>query len=497
MRVRFMPVSVPPGAISTPMTTALAPCRADAASARPNLSSMNFHIAGMYPLTTYQMRWEVVGPAGTVNFGQYMPFTTGAIPASVTLPSFSSTGSGSETEPVVLHSPIQSSVSAATDLAGRVLWYTTNVPPVRTQIGGRYLGTVGGNDPYLRGLREVDLAGNTTIETSVGDINEQLAAMGARPVTSIHHEVRRMYRPGGGAPNGYILALSSTEFVVTSAGQCGTAGGAPNTCDVIGDQILVLDSNLNVKWAWDFADHLDTNHAAVLGEKCTNPLGTAGCPPFSNPFPSANDWTHSNSLQYTAYDGNITISIRHQDAVLKINYDHGAGDGRVLWKLGPGAIGGPNGAPIPTFAVAANGTGGQHDIGYPLQSHQHDPEIEFGGRLFPGGFRVLTLYDNGNTRRANYNNQAHSRCQLYAIAEDRLIANLNVNADVGVYAQAVGEAQMLATGNMSCDSGILQGATPTLTTENTQAGDVVYSLSATQSNYRTFRMKDLYSPVTP
>ena len=496
MRVRFFPVSVPPGAISTPMTTSTVPCRFDTTAVNPDESSMNFQIAGLYPQTTYQMRWEVV-KAGSTLEGTYLSYSTGPIPGSVTFPTFTPTGNGSASEPIVLHSPIQTSASAATDLAGHVLWYTTNIPPVRTQIGGRYLGTVGSDDPYLRGLREVDLAGNTTIETSVGDVNEQLAAMSARPVTSIHHETRRMYRPGGGAPNGYILALSSTEFAVTSAGQCGLTGSTPNTCDVIGDQILVFDSNLNVKWAWDLATHLDTDHAAVLGEKCTNPLGTAGCPPFTNPFPSANDWTHSNSLQYTAYDGNIIISIRHQDSVLKINYADGAGDGRILWRLGSGTIGDQNGNPLPTFAVATNNTGGQHDIGFPMQSHQHDPEIEYGGFLFPGGFRVLTLYDNGNTRHANFNNQGHSRCQLYAISEDQLIANLNVNADLGVYSQAVGEAQMLANGNMACDSGIISGSTPTQSTENTQAGDVVYSLSVTQPNYRTFRMRDMFTPVNP
>lgn len=496
MHVRFTPVSAPPGGISTPMYTGPVSCRFDTTSANPDQSSMNFHIAGMYPLTTYKMRWEVTTATGT-NIGPELMFTTGAIPASVTLPTFTPTGTPVSPDPIIVHSPIGGSASAATDLGGRVLWYTTNIPPVRTQFGGRYLGTVGGNDIYLRGLREVDLAGNTTIETSVGDINEQLLALGAQPITSIHHETRRMYRANGTAPNGYILALASTEFVMTSAGQCGTTGSTPNTCDVLGDAIIVLDSNLNVKWAWDFAGHLDKNQRAVLDEKCTSPLGTAGCPPFSNPFPSANDWTHSNSLQYTAYDGHIIVSMRHQDAVIKVNYAHGSGDGKILWKLGPGPIGDQNGAPIPTFAISTNNTGGQHDILFPLQSHQHDSEVEYGGFLFPNGFRVLTLYDNGNTRRANFNNQARSRCQIYAINETTLVGNLNTNADLGVYAAAVGTAQMLSNGNIGCDSGFVTGPVPTQTAEATQAGDVVYTLNVTERNYRTFRMKDMYSPVNP
>ena len=52
----------------------------------------------------------------------------------------------------------------------------------------------------------------------------------------------------------------------------------------------------------------------------------------------ANDWLHSNSEQYTSYDGNIIISMRHQDAVFKVNFAKGTGDGHIIWKLGNGPI---------------------------------------------------------------------------------------------------------------------------------------------------------------
>ena len=82
-------------------------------SDNPNNTSMNFYIAGMYPSTTYNMHWETVNPAGTVlHVGTDYPFTTGAIPSNVFLPTFSATGiSGDPQEPLVLHSVITTPVN--------------------------------------------------------------------------------------------------------------------------------------------------------------------------------------------------------------------------------------------------------------------------------------------------------------------------------------------------------------------------------------------------
>ena len=96
--------------------------------------------------------------------------------------------------------------SSAVDFAGNIVWYSApaagapSVPPVRTETGGNYLGfsNPGSNDPYLNGFRESDPAGNPILETTVGAINDQLAAFGVPPITSIHHEVRRLTTPGAG-----------------------------------------------------------------------------------------------------------------------------------------------------------------------------------------------------------------------------------------------------------------------------------------------------------
>jgi arylsulfate sulfotransferase len=511
MRVRFTPTTVPPGGISSSTITTLIPCRFKLGAGIGDSTGMNFYIAGMYPSTTYKMHWETVDPSGNLLAqGRDSLFTTGAIPSNLCFPTFSPMGTSADPQdPIVLHSPITVSggcgipVAAATDLAGNILWYAgaevgPYVPPLRTEWGGNYLGFSypGSTDPYVNGLRESDPAGNPILETTLGAINEQLAARGAPPITSVHHEVRRLVTPNGQPPQGDIMVIGNSEYICTDC-----QGGTPqNPVDVLYDQIIVLDPNMNVIWNWNAVDFLDVNHKAVLDEKCQQP-GGGGCEPFSQQFQTANDWMHSNSLQYEAYDGSIILSSRHQDAVFKVNFANGSGDGHIIWELGnpnepgDGLMGGPGGAPLPTFTLTTNGAGGP-DLGYPWFSHQHDPGFALGGQLFDGS-RLLTVFDDGNTRKAFYNNNADSRCQLLAIDETNMTANLNINGDATNYSFALGSSQLLRTGGLACDSGIINMQDNTLSLEVDENGNFVYGLSANEGSYRSFRIQDMYTPVNP
>jgi hypothetical protein len=60
-------------------------------------------------------------------------------------------------------------------------------------------------------------------------------------------------------------------------------------------------------WAGEF-DHLDINRRPYL-------------------FP---DWTHTNAILYSADDGNLIISIRHQNWLVKVDYANGMGAGYHL-----------------------------------------------------------------------------------------------------------------------------------------------------------------------
>jgi arylsulfate sulfotransferase len=64
-------------------------------------------------------------------------------------------------------------------------------------------------------------------------------------------------------------------------------------------------------------------HAERSGGTCPITLATV-----------AQDWLHANSLWYDPADGNLVISLRNQDWIVKVAYQNGAGNGSVVWRLG-------------------------------------------------------------------------------------------------------------------------------------------------------------------
>ena len=90
-------------------------------------------------------------------------------------------------------------------------------------------------------------------------------------------------------PNGYLIVLAATQRDIS-----GTT--------VTGDAIIDLDENHQPVWLWNEFDHLDVNRQPMA-------------------FP---DWTHTNAIIYSADDGNLIISIRHQNWLVKVDYANGA-----------------------------------------------------------------------------------------------------------------------------------------------------------------------------
>jgi arylsulfate sulfotransferase len=271
--------------------------------------------------------------------------------------------------------------------------------------------------------------------------------MGKSRIGSFHHEARFL-------SDGKILVLASVERILDNVQREGRV-------NVLGDAIVVLDRDLNVTWYWDGFDHLDVKRMATLGNLC-NP---AACPPLYL-APEANDWTHGNAVAETP-DGHLIVSMRHQDWVIKLDYAHGFGSGAVLWRLGKGG----------DFRLES---GDDND----WFSHQHDPEFEADG--------TLTVFDNGNVRR-NSDPTANSRGQALQLDESTLTARLVHNADLGVYSVAVGSAQLLDNGNYFFDCGFLADGTA-VSVEVTPLGVPVHTLYSSAPEYRTFRMRDMYTP---
>ena len=359
--------------------------------------STNFLVAGMLPDTTYVMR-HVLND-GTAS--DTKTFTTGALPASLTFPT-TTTQLGPDpgtdlSQDMVYHIGLGGATGAvylfATDLMGNIEWY---YDPVAN--GYSYYGTslVPGGTALLLGpslvgggggttsVKEIDLAGDLLHEASVGAISAELVAMGLAPITNINHEAHRL-------PNGDTAILANSRRTVV-------LNGSPTTYN--GDMVVVLDQNFQVAWAWDPFQWLDTNRLPTLGE-------------------GPSDWLHANSVAWSPEDGNLIVSLRSQDWVIKIAYGNGAGDGHVIWRLGAGGDFTINSAdPSPWF------------------SHQHDVRYI--------NDTTIVLFDDGNTRRAS-DPSAKSRGQELVLDENTMQATLVVNADLGNYSPALGSASCSPT----------------------------------------------------
>jgi hypothetical protein len=430
----------------------------------PGLST-NFLVAGMLPNTTYEMR--DVFSDGTAS----APLTlmTGSIPSTLSLPTLTVVqppGTGSDLDQdLIFHAP---PTPMATDLEGRVVWYydyrntglLTPNPFVFSapQPGGTVLGF--GTDRYAvpnkygilprNVLREIDLAGDTVRETNLDAVNAELKELGHEPVYGFYHEAEHL-------PDGSTVVLAVTERTVNIQG---------TPTNYVGTMVLVLDENFQVNWAWDAFDHLDVNRGPVLGEM----VGPNDVTVPTNVVPNlpAVDWLHNNTVAWSPSDGNLILSLRHQDWVIKIDYENGAGDGHVVWRLGKGG----------DFTVNSTDPN-------PWFSHQHDVHYIDDS--------TIILFDNGNTRRASDPN-ADSRGQVCKLDEKTMTATLVFNVDLGNYSLAVGAAQELSNGDYSFTSG-WQGQSPHLfaqTIEVRPDGSKAYVLQMNHTEFRSYRMRTLY-----
>ncbi len=275
-------------------------------------------------------------------------------------------------------------------------------------------------------VSEINLAGDTLHSITQAAANSQLAALGQPQIIDFNHEAMRL-------PNGYTAIIAHNEALYTNV-----QGGTPqNPVDIMGDEVLVLDTNWNIVWTWNAFDWLPVSRQAPLNEQC-HPCAatqTGACCPVTL-APKANDWLHGNSLAYDNTDGNLIMSLRDQDWVVKIAYADATGDGHIVWTLGAGG----------NFTMLNT-----PNIPSPWFSHQHDVEVWTGYNP-----KELTLFDNGNTRRQTDPN-ADSRGQVLTIDETTLTADIHTNVDFSFYCSGYGTSQILDNGNYWFQAGVVGG----------------------------------------
>ena len=320
--------------------------------------SMNFYVAGMRASTTYTM-YSQVQNGSTIYNGVSRTFTTGTLPKQLpfsnTLPSLTvSVGAGAgayAADDVLLWGFTNGVVPTATDLSGNILWfYWGGVNPVFTRplTGGSILLFENGNtwssvNTTSQLLQQIDLSGNVVRQTNTGILAQQLSAMGAvdggacmnlpNPIPvgtscldGLSHDA--IHFSLGGAQ--YTATLVYVEKLFPP----GTQGTDPNgpPVDILGDMLLVLNSDWQLVWYWDAFEKLDINRAAVLNEVCgTGP--SSDCRTHLLLASSALDWTHANTIYYMPQDQDFLVSLRDQDWLVKIDFQTRSGN--VLWTMGP------------------------------------------------------------------------------------------------------------------------------------------------------------------
>jgi arylsulfate sulfotransferase len=452
-------------------------------------------VAGMRANTMYHMRAVAKYSDGSTETDADHTFTTSSYAAnnSKAVPQITATtASGKTPQPgieIVNELETPAAPLVATDLSGNVIWaYIPSTPIAAPAIlqapkllpNGDFLFVIGpsSSEPIANPaaitptttnvIREIDLVGNTVKEITIAQLNAELQAANYNNLTlqTFHHDVTVL-------PNGHWLVITNTFKSVVLTGQT-------TPTQVLGDVIIDLDTNLNPVWVWNEFDHLDVNRHPWI-------------------FP---DWTHTNAVVYSKDDGDILVSMRHQNWLVKVDYNNGAGTGNILWHLGEGGDFTLQGGVNPTDWFYA----------------QHGPSFTTANT---SGIFGLVLYDNGNDRlyppqyaaEANPAEPTTTTCgtngaaacyssvPIFQINEATKTATFTYHSilPANLYADFGGNAEVLANGDVEFDSCGLPGATPhSQMTEMTDAqnSQPVWNLQVNGGFvYRGYRLPSLYPGV--
>jgi arylsulfate sulfotransferase len=443
---------------------------------------VSIFVAGMQASTTYHMQAAVKFSNGITANDTDHAFTTKAVPANMQLNVTTTTTLGMTPKPgLELLNPVVGTPTGVivTDLSGNVLWTYSDpgspslnlIDGVKMLPDGNFLMVIGPSSSFplsgpvqegtITELREVNLAGDTVREISINDLNSELAAAGCAECSvtldTFHHDVEPL-------PNGHWLVLANTTMVLSSTSTPPLTNAAATT--VLGDVIVDLDQNMQPVWAWNEFNHLDPNRQ-----------------PFRFP-----DWTHTNAIIYSKDDGNILVSIRHQNWIVKVNYADGRGDGSIVWHLGEGG----------DFTL--EGGTDQTDWEYA----QHAPSFFSANTT---GVFSLGVMDNGDDRifpaGVTCGGPGAPPCHyttvpVWQIDESAKTATLTFHQilPTNLYSNFGGNAEQLANGNVEYDlCGIGLGSyVYEVTQESTP--QTVWSMQVTGTNlYRAFRIPSLYPGV--
>jgi arylsulfate sulfotransferase len=438
--------------------------------AAPATRPASLFVAGMLANTLYHMRAVIQFSDGTQFMDADQVFTTGALPPNQ-LPALTATttpGMTPQSGVELLDMTVPAGSTAlgvvVSDLSGNVLWsYNPGLPsgvvaanPVKLLPNGHFLIVFSGTPPdgLDSVMQEVDLTGKLIWQMNAADLNAALASATCAgcniTVIGAHHDFQLL-------PNGHLIVIAALQQVISGV-------------TVTGDAIIDLDQNHNPVWVWNEFDHLDTNRQPYM-------------------FP---DWTHTNAVIYSADDGNLIISMRHQNWLVKIDYANGAGAGDILWHLGYQGDFALQGVADPTDP--SNWFYAQHGPSFVTSN-------------MTGKFS-LVLFDNGDDRvfasgvtcgAAGQSPCLFSTVPLLELDETAKTANVAFNPTTPFYSFFGGNAETLKNGNVEYDECATNTNPPSAAiyeVTQTSPPQTVWQMKiAGQFAYRGMRLPSLYPGV--
>ena len=281
----------------------------------------------------------------------------------------------------------------AVDEEGEVLWYyRCDSPAAALHVlpGGNFM-FIHGTKP--KNIREVDRLGNTVREFQAVALGDE-PREGVTPVDvdTLHHDFFPL-------PDGGLLALTSEvrrleRFPLNMSRPRRDYGPA----NVIGDVVVQIAPNGNVTRRWPLLDLLDP--LRITYDSHDSFWDLRG---YEHIAGGTKDWSHTNTIIRDTQDGGLILSLRHQDAIVKID----AATSEVKWILGtPAGWRGPLARKVlkPTSRMD-----------WPFHAH--------GVKRTPHG--TLLMFDNGNLRaippaRPRSAKVAYSRAVENAVDEEAM-----------------------------------------------------------------------------
>jgi arylsulfate sulfotransferase len=438
-------------------------------------SAVKLYVAGMRANTTYHMRAVVKYNDGTMAVDTDRTFKTGSLPSEILESATVKTGSGATPQSGVelvdaTLSDLPNYLEAyVTDLQGNLIWgynypdreKNSIVQPIKLLPNGNFGVVISYASQFvmkpemrskINTLREIDLAGNIVRELPLDELNKRLKTAGYTfTVLDYHHDFEVL-------PNGHWIVLGNLVKPFTDL------PGFPGTTQVIADAVIDLDPDWNPVWIWNEFDHLDIHR---------HPME----------FP---DWTHTNAVLYSPDDGNLLISMRHQNWIVKVDYRNGEGQGNILWRLGDeGDFQLINGSDPEDWFYA-----------------QHNPSFQTDKTA---GKFTLAIFDNGNDREQpkGCDDPGQPACLYTTIpvmeVDEKAKTATLISHEVIPQAQYSfygGATTRLANGNLEYDLCAEPGYTGIVREVTMKDAKLVWEMTVNHSNlYRANRIPSLYPGV--